>query len=201
MNSASGISGISKSAPVSPVSIASVMTVRSINQPIVSASFSQVESGLSDTTDGEGTIQRAFTGLEDTTGSVGTVGKAFDNYAGPKSPPTIEVHQPEDAQGGLDAFASSHMDVDWEATLTASDHEDMLITPGQKSPIKISISTSQTEANEIESQDRKRKELQASSDEDNSIVMQFGSFVNSFLGSSVNKDSKKKVKINDLQTL
>ena len=48
------------------------------------------------------------------------------------------------------------MDVDWEATLTASEYEDHLVTPGQRSPVEIGISISQTDEMDID-KDKKRK--------------------------------------------
>ena len=113
------------------------------------------------------------------------------------------------------------MDVDWEATLSANDLEqDHLVTPAQRTSIELSNSPSQPEdntctiemdqdENECENQDKKRKVLQGSSDEDNSIIMQIGTFVNSFSpfsGSHGRKEAKeknepKKVKREDVQDI
>ena len=128
-----------------------------------------------------------------------------------RSPPTIEVHHAQDSQVIGDGNASSMMDSDWEKTLTASEYDDdQMITPAQRlqDPVLLTSTPDQTEEimetndmdqDEWDENDKKRK-AHGSSDED-SIVMQIGSFVNSLWSDSKEKKEAKKVKKVDVQTM
>ena len=170
---------------------ATVKTVTSITVPVISAT---TQEGLGEeTTDGEGTID-----------------KAFEEFV---ATPTIEVHHAQDSQVMGDANASSVMDLDWEASLAAEEwDDDNLITPAQRISTELRSQPDQTEDMcTIEIQDDTGSDIQAgkrkangSSDEENSIVYQFGSFVNSlFSESSEAKEKKetKKVKIEEVQNI
>ena len=195
-SSISSTSAIATSSAVASASassaVASVSTVYSNKKVIMSTSTetNQVNSD-GDSTDGAGTVDRAY-----------------NLYVA--AAPEIEVHHAENSQVLGNIIASSVINPDWEATLTASDmeEEDHLITPAQRTSDEmnlqsqdptdedmnaISMETNENERNE----DKKRKERFGSSDDDNSvndIVMNFGSFVNSFnpFGGSRDKNETKR---------
>ena len=115
---------------------------------------------------------------------------------------------------GGGANASSIMDTEWERTLTASEIEDdHMITPAQRQrneriSVEVDMDDIELDDNENESQDKKRKVIHGSSDDENSIILQFGSFVNSFNPFGSNDRSKpkeqnesKKVRMDDVQNV
>ena len=101
------------------------------------------------------------------------------------------------------------MDTEWEKTLIAEEFEDdHTITPGQRIRTEIDQTEKALETLELDqdldAQDKKRKVTHASSDEE-TIAMQVGNFVNSFipLDWMSNREEKvknepKKVKIDDV---
>ena len=179
-------------APNSNQTKTTVKTVTSITKPVITATIQEGEG--EETTDGEGTIDKFFEEFVET--------------------PAVEVHHAQDSQVMGDANASSVMDLNWEASLTASEwDDDHLVTPAQRVTTESRSQPEQTEelctieiqdGMECDNQAVKRKAI-GSSDEESSIVMQFGSFVNSLL-SGERKESKekketKKVKMEEIQNM
>lgn len=206
----------SKSASVSSsISSTSAITISaSASSAVASASASSAVASVSTVYSNKKVIMSTSTETNqvnsdgDSTDGAGTVDRAYNLYVA--AAPEIEVHHAENSQVLGNIVASSVINPDWEATLTASDmeEEDHLITPAQRTSDEmnlqsqdptdedmnaISMETNENERNE----DKKRKERFGSSDDDNSvndIVMNFGSFVNSFnpFGGSRDKNETKR---------
>ena len=142
---------------------------------------------------------------------------AFEKFV---ATPAVEVHHAQDSQVMRDVNASSVMDIDWATNLSASEWDDEnLITPAQRILTETRSQPEQTEEictieirDEINgnTQVGKRK-ANGSSDEESSIVMQFGSFVNSLWSGERTEskeknetkkvNEKKKVKVEDIQDI
>ena len=170
---------------------AKVQTVNSLPPTPKSSTIQMAqEDHLSDSSDGKGTIDDAY--------------ERLSSYS---SPPRIEVHHSENSPNVKGAIANLESRVDSEVTWSASEREDDLLTPGQRQNEDVGISqhqevtddeimTVEVDPAQFENLFKDEgKRLLGSSDEDTapseSIMMNIGSFVNSFLGGSQEKKRTK----------
>ena len=187
----------------------SVTSVEAVKGPIMSTVRILRPKSDEETTDGCGTIEKAFKNVAihpdvengDTSDGFGTVDKAYNELVVSE----IDVHHADGSQVTGCINASSVENENWKETLNASEEDMDVVTPGQKIMEQISISASQEPTDEVmltitddgQKEDSKRKkDVIASSEEENSvndIFMSIGSFVNSFnpLGSNDRKETKK----------
>ena len=184
------------SVTTSLASVASVTSVASLSSVPLSSVLSPLSQDPSDSSDGIGTIERAWDNLSpemqvgdpsDSSDGVGTVSRAWSVRN------LVDIHHADNSQN-----------VGSETTATASEMEDdHLITPAQRQNIDIggtpdeemiTVEVDSDQFKEIFKDEGKR--VLASSDEDNSgntILMRAGSFVNSLM--PFGSQEKKRTKI------
>ena len=122
----------------------------------------------------------------------GTIESSYGDYI--DNQVEVEVHKAQGSQTPI------HPEIDSEATVTDPDAgvEDHILTPGQRTPpVSVQLSQEDMDAINIElmtqEENKRKRNENASSEEDNNIVMKTGSFVNSDF------HEEKKVKMDNDQ--